>query len=183
MARPQKYNHLLKEDIKPINEIFDSFIETDYKIIEYSGYIVFQFQTKNGNSYDLEFYNVVEKLDTQLESGKTLSKYFPDNVGDFIEALDIAFTYSEIQNKDNEDDYEKDLNRNEQSEIFGRISYILKKELFRTKNELFIVGGARRNRSDIYYNIFNNNFRDVFHLEYGQSFNHPNSKSMFLIKK
>lgn len=167
-----------------MNEIFNQEIKTEYQIIEYSGYIIFRFKTNSNTFYDLEFHDSEEEDDTEFESGKTLLDYSLKSDGKYVKCFDIAFTITETIDKDNPHEYEKETNKNEYLELFGRITYILKKEYKKRNNiDLFIIGYARRNKNDIYMKIVENNFSNEFHIEKGYSIHHRGGKSMFLIRK
>ena len=106
------------------------------------------------------------------------------SINNRIPCLDVAFTLSNIENKDNKNEFEIETNLHEQHELMGRITYIIKNIVnMSDKCKLFIIGGdAQRNRLKIYETIFKNNFKDMFDLYYGKSEWHD-CESLFIIKK
>jgi hypothetical protein len=114
-----------------------------------------------------------------------LSSFLPKKcINGMIEGFDIGFTLTSVENKDNPEEFEKETNKNEYIELFGRISNILKRVITdHRKFDLFVVGYAKRNRLDIYKQIFENHFSDDFYLLYGKSQHHPSGDSLFAIRK
>jgi hypothetical protein len=165
-----------------LNELFDSEIETNFREIDYGDYITYQFETKSNTKYDLEFHYSYELSDTTLNNGLTLGETIIDEKFK-IECFDIAFTLSNILNKDIPDEFELETNKYEYIDLMGRISYIIKKLMNKyKKTNLFIIGNSRRNRMEIYKKIFINNFKNDFELYYGKSLYHSGS-SLFIIRK
>jgi hypothetical protein len=182
MPRPKK-NILKKIDLlSVINESFDSVIKTDFKIVDYSDYFSCEFISKNGNKYDLEFHYTQESSNILLNNGLTLGEVCHENK-ELINSLDIAFTLSNIEDKDNPEYFGIDTNIKEQFDVFGRIVYIIKNILKRgSKYKLFVIGGdTKRNRLSIYKKIFYNHFIGDFDVYEGDSDWH-NGDSLFIIK-
>jgi len=183
MPRPKK-NVLKKIDLLTvITESFDSVIETDFKIVNYGEYFSCEFISRNGNRYDLEFHYTQEPSDIKLNNNLTLGEMM--NVDSkVVNGLDVAFTLSVINNKDNEDEFEIDTNIREQFDVFGRIVFIIKNIVKKYgKYKLFIVGGdAKRNRLTIYKKLFHNHFIDDFDVYTGNSDWHKGD-SLFMVKK
>lgn len=178
----------LKENIRfslleMVNEIFDKLVATEYRTIDFGRYISFRFKTTSGNEYDLEFHDSEELSSVILDNGLKLGDIIKTDK-DIVKSLDIAFTLSNVIDKDNEDEFTRETKLNEHYELMGRLAYIIKDNLENTGNyKLFIVGGdARRNRLSIYKSIFKNNFNDLFDLYYGKSKYHD-GESLFIIKK
>lgn len=179
----RKIKERLKVELSNIlNESFNSIIETKYRVIDYGEYITYQFYSNSGNEYDLEFHYSEESSNTILNDNLILSDVIKTKDNN-IQCFDIAFTLSDVQNKENPEEFEKETNLNEHYEVLGRISYIIKQELNKTKYKLFIIGGdSARNKLKIYEAIFNNNFSGLFDLYYGKS-KHHSGNSLFIIRK
>jgi hypothetical protein len=186
MSRPKKLNkkeigleNLINETIL---EVFNSKIETQFKEVTYGNYIAYEFKTNSGTSYDLEFHHTQEYSDTKLNGVETLGEILNTNE-EMINCFDIAFSTSNIIDKNNPDEYEKETNKQEQFELFGRISYIVSIIVEKYKKiKVFVIGAAKRNKSEIYKAIFENQFKDKFDLYYGESQNHE-GMSLFIIRK
>jgi hypothetical protein len=176
-----KVLEIINEELM-INEIFNTEIETAYRIINYSDYVVFQFKTNLGNEYDLEFHDSEESNQIQFKSGKTLADYNLSKT-EKVKCLDIAFTISSVIDKEEPNEFEKETNLNEYHELFARMIYICKKEIQKDKkHKLYVIGYSRRNKNDIYLKIVENNFKNLLEIEHGISQYHPNGLSLFLIK-
>ena len=116
-----------------IKEIFNSPLETKYKIEEYSPNILISFYTKSEHQYRLDIFQVNEI----------------DKSNQFINH--IAFSdYSKDLN--NEEEYEELLGRNEMNEILNRIHFILK-DLVSNQiiNNHFCIGGAKLEKKNKIY--------------------------------
>lgn len=118
---------------KLINELFDYPIETEYKIEKYLPNILISFKTNSNNIYRLDIIRIVEK----------------DKGNEFINH--IAFSdYN--NNLDDEDNYERLLDRNEMVEILNRIHFILL-DLVEDKiiNNKFCIGGTKLEKKNNIY--------------------------------
>jgi len=110
---------------KLIKEIFNSPIETDYKIEKYIPNMLISFNTKSGFKYRLDIIRVIEN-----DKSKSYINH-------------IAFSDYENDIED-EEKYEELLNRNEMREILNRIHFILKDLISdNTINNYFCIGGAK----------------------------------------
>ncbi len=186
MSRKIKYNRLsLLNIFENINEIFDKDIPTNFRVIDYGSYISYNFKTNSNTEYDLELHYTDEQCSTKLSNGLLLGDMLPNNcVNDVIEGFDVAFTLSTIENKDNPEEFEKETNKHEYIELFARISNILKKIINKhRKFDLFVVGYSKRNKLEIYKQIFDNHFKGEFDLYYGKSQYHPGGESLFIVRK
>jgi hypothetical protein len=186
MSRKIKYNRLSLSNIfENINEIFDKDISTDFRVIDYGDYISYNFKTNSNTEYDLELHYSDEKCDTKLSNGLLLSDMLPKKcVNGIVEGFDIAFTLTSVENKDNSEDFEKETNKHKYVELFGRISNILKRVITNHRTfDLFVVGFSKRNKLEIYKQMFKNHFKDDFELQYGDSQYHPGGESLFIIRK
>ena len=175
----------MEDNIKEYEEFLE--IETDFKEVDYGDYIAYEFKTNSGNSYDLEFHYSFEYCNVELNNGEILSDILNINCLEqpIIDCFDIAFTISNIEDKDNEDDFQKKTNKVEQFELMGRISFIIRKLVNRyNKIKLFVIGNSERNKMEIYQQIFKNQFSDIFDLYIGGSYHHDADKaSFFIIRK
>ena len=190
MARPKKKNSVrlninaIIESV--INEFFDSKIETTFKEIFYSDYVCYQFKTNSNTLYDLEFHYSEEPTETVLYNNNV-----SDTLGNIlgvkknhVDCFDIAFSLTDIHDKENPDEFEAETNKHEYVELMARISYIIEKILKKyNKDRLFIVPPSRRNKVEIYERIFNNQFSDTFDLYYDESERNKKEKSLFIIRK
>lgn len=186
MPRKIKYNRLsLLNIFENLNEFLDKDISTTFRIIDYGDYICYNFKTNSDTEYDLELHYTEEPCDTKLSNGMELSSFLSKKcINGMIEGFDIGFTLTSVENKGNPEEFEKETNKNEYIELFGRISNILKRVITdHRKFDLFVVGYAKRNRLDIYKQIFENHFSDDFYLLYGKSQHHPSGDSLFAIRK
>jgi hypothetical protein len=186
MSRKIKYGRLsLLNIFETVNEVFDKNISTDFKIIDYGDYISYNFKTNSNTEYDLELHYTNERCDTILSNGEELGSMLPNRCIDGeIEGFDVAFTLTEVSDKDNPEEFEKETNKHEYIELFGRITNILKKVVTKHRSyDLFVVGFSRRNKLKIYEQIFENHFKNEFDLLYGKSQHHPSGKSLFIIRK
>lgn len=107
-----------------INEIFNDFIKTDYKIEEISGEnILISFYSKSKNKYRIDLMNI-------YESDKSPN-------------LVTHISFSDY-NRDIKDlDYEELLNRNEMLDVLGRIHYIMIDLVNKGHiNNYFCIGGT-----------------------------------------
>lgn len=182
MARRNK-NTLRLSPLILLKEVFDSKIKTQFKEVQYSDHISYEFETKSGENYDLEFFYSEEKSDTTLDNGENLGSIL-GTTETKVPCFDISFTLSNVIDKDNPDEFEIDSNKQEQFELFGRISYIIDVIVKKYKKvDLFVIGGARRNRMDIYKKMFMNSFSNDFDVYFGESQYHPAIISMFVIRK
>ena len=186
MPRPREDNRMklsLVEVFQSINESFEQIIPTDFRIIDFDNFVVCRFESDSKHSYDVEFYYREESSLTVLNDGKMLGDYMGYKKP-YIDTFDIGFTLSDIKNKDNPDEYEKETHLNEVQEVMGRITYICKRMLSKYKKvKLFVIGPAKRNKLDIYENMYYNNFANDFDLFYGKSLWHDEGNSMFLVRK
>jgi len=167
-----------------LNEIFNNKIETDFKEIDYGEYVAYSFKLNSGNEYDLEFHYSSEPSNILLNNDKTLGEMFNRSNNEQIECFDIAFTLTNIINKENPYEFERETNYSEHIELFGRMAYILSK-IINNQNriKLFVIGGdAKRNKLKIYKELFQNHFKNYFDLFYGESQYHTGD-SLFLIRK
>lgn len=187
MSRPIKRNkinlNLISLITSELNEIFNRKLETPFKEVHYDDYIAYEFKTNSGTSYDLEFHYSEELLDTELNNSNiTLGNVIKGN-GRTVDCFDIAFSISNVVNKNNPDEFELETNKHEQFELFSRIAYIVDIVSQKyNKVKVFVVGSARRNRLEIYKKIFENLFSDKFNLYYGESQYHYGT-SLFIIRK
>jgi len=181
MARPNIEKVKKTVDLV-LTEVFDKVTPTEYKKINYSDYTEFQFQTKLGNPYSLEFHPIELEPNIVFDSNKKIIEYFPKL--EYITANAIAFTTENIIDKEDSFEFEKETNNFEQFDLFSRIVYICKNEITKIKNnDVFIIGFSKRNKNDIYYKLIENHFKNIFNVEYGNTDYFPNGKSLFLIKK
>lgn len=172
---------IIKEEVF-INEIFDKEIPTEYQIIDFGSHTTFRFQTNLQTFYDVEFHESYEYGDTAFESDNILENYFPDQ--EIVPCIDVGFTLTERENKDDSYEYEKESNKHEYIELFGRIVYILKKENKKKSSyNLFVIGFSKRNKNEIYYQIVKRHFSNDFYIESGDSSHHYGGNSLFLIRK
>jgi hypothetical protein len=186
MSRKIKHNRLsLLNVFENLNESFDKNITTDFKVIDYGDYISYNFKTNSNTEYDLELHYTSERCDTRLSNGRELDFMLPNKCkGGEIEAFDIAFTLTETSDKNNPEEFEKESNKFEYIEVFGRITNILKKVITKHRSyDLFIVGFSKRNKLKIYKQIFENHFKNEFDLLYGESQYHSGGESLFIIRK
>jgi hypothetical protein len=186
MSRKIKYNRLSLSNIfENIKEIFDKDISTDFRVIDYGDYISYNFKTNSNTEYDLELHYSDERCNTKLSNGLLLSDMLPKKcINGIVECFDIAFTLTSVENKDNPEDFEKETNKHEYVELFGRISNILKRVITNHRTfDLFVVGFSKRNKLEIYKQMFKNHFKDDFELHYGNSQYHPGGESLFIIRK
>lgn len=188
MSRPIKKNRklILIELIinKELFEVFNSKIKTSFKEVQYDDYIAYEFKTNSGTSYDLEFHYTTESLFTELNNTNLiLGDVLKNAIGKTVDSFDVAFSISTVVDKDNPDEYERETNKHEQFELFGRIAFIVDVVSQKYKNiNVFVISTARRNRLEIYKKIFENLFRDRFDLYLGESQNHEDI-SLFIIRK
>lgn len=186
MSRKIKQNRIsLNKIFKELTEVFDSDIPTQFKTIDYGDYIAYNFITNSGTEYDLEFHYTDERCNTMLSNDKTLKNTLNGECdkGNVV-GFDISFTMTLVENKHNPDEFEKETNKGEFIELFGRITNIIKRVVKTySKNNLFVVGYYRRNKNDIYRRIFENHFSDEFEVFTGKSKWHPNGLSLFIIRK
>jgi hypothetical protein len=181
-----KYNRLsLLNSFENLNEIFDTDISTNFKVVDYGDYISCNFKTNSNTEYDLELHYTSERCQTKLSNGEVLSSMLTNKcIDDEIEGFDIAFTLTHVSDKNNPDEFEKETNKHEYIELFGRITNILKNVITKHRTyDLFIVGYSRRNKLKIYKQIFENHFKNEFELLYGNSQHHPGGESLFVIRK
>jgi hypothetical protein len=177
----------LTEFFNEINEGFDKKIPTDFKEIDYGDYLAYQFKTNSGNYYDLEFHESFEFCQSIVDGDKTLGDVLAidcdENVT--IDCFDIAFTLTSAVNKDNENEFGKETNKFEQYELMGRIVFIIKKLLQKyNKIKLFVLGNSKRNKIEVYQNIFKNHFSNDFDIYFGNSYHHDADRaSFFIIRK
>lgn len=186
MSRKIKYGRLsLMNVFENLNEIFDKNIPTDFKVIDYGEYISYNFKTNSNTEYDLELHYTNERCDTTLSNGKNLGSILPNKcINNEIEGFDIAFTLTEISDKNNPEEFEKETNKFEYVELFGRITNILKRVITKHRShDLFVVGYSKRNKLKIYKQIFENHFKNEFDLFYGKSQHHPGGESLFIVRK
>lgn len=187
MSRPIRTDKIVRyrllEFIENLYEVFDKLIPTDYKIINYGSYTAMQFKTNSGNSYDLEFHYTTENTNTILNNNQILKQILNTNK-DIINVIDIAFTLSDVQNKDNEEEFTIDTNLNEQYEVMGRIAYIAKKQLDKYKkyNVFILADDKQSNRLKMYNKLVTNIFSSMFDIYHGVSEAHKGT-SIFLIRK
>ena len=170
------------EIFNELTESFDSVINTDFNIINFGGYFACRFKTNSGNGYDLEFHDSEESPETILNGVKLCDIIKP--IKNEVYCLDIAFSLSNVKNKNNPEEFEAETKLNEQHELMGRVTYIIKNIVnMNNKCKLFIIGGdAQRNRLKIYEAMFKNNFKDIFNIFYGKSRWHD-GESLFIIRK
>lgn len=186
MSRKIKYNRLsLLNIFEDLNEMFDKDISTDVRVIDYGDYISYTFKTNSNTEYDLELHYTDEKCDTKLSNGNELGQILTKNcINGKVDGFDIAFTLTNVENKENPDEFEKETDKKEHIELFGRISNILKRVINTHKKcDLFVVGYSRRNKLEIYKQIFENHFKNEFNLFSGESQYHPGGESLFIIRK
>jgi hypothetical protein len=181
-----KYNRLsLLNIFENVNEIFDKDISTDFRVIDYGDYISYSFKTNSNTEYDLELHYTDERCSTKLSNGLELGSILPKKcINGQVEGFDVAFTLSAVESKHNPEEFEKETNKNEHIELFGRISNILKKVINNHRQyDLFVIGYSRRNKLEIYKQIFENHFKGEFDLLYGKSQYHPGGESLFVVRK
>jgi hypothetical protein len=182
MSRPKKkpIREIILDTI--LNESFNSEIKTKFKMINFGDYIACRFNTDSGNEYDLEFHEIEESCDTIL-GGLRLGDILNIKKSE-VRCFSIAFTLSNIVNKDNPFEFEMETNLNEPYELMGRIVYICKSLIKLYKNiRVFVIGGnVKRNRLSIYKNVLKNNFEGYFDVFEGHSSSHGDN-SLFIITK
>jgi len=186
VPRKIKYDRLSLLNIyENIDEIFDKDISTDFRIIDYGDYLCYNFKTDSETEYDLELHYTEEFCNTKLSNEMELGFILPKRcINGIIEGFDIGFTLTSVENKDNPGEFEKETNKHEYIELFGRISNILKRVITNhRKFDLFVVGYSKRNKLEIYKQIFDNHFKGEFDLYYGKSENHPDGESLFVVRK
>lgn len=185
MSRRIKNNKLSISDIfNELNEIFDKIIPTEFKEVDYGSYMAYNFKTNSGSEYDLEFHPSFELCDTVLNDTITLKEILNEECKKgLIKCYDIAFTLTQVEDKDDPDEFEKETNKNEHLELMGRISYIIGLLIKKYNNiKLFVIGGSKRNKMVIYKTLYNNHFSEQFDLYTGKS-THHDDESFFIIKK
>ncbi len=172
----------LLECFESLTESFNKTILTDFTIIDFGTYSACRFSTNSGNVYDLEFHSTIENTKTVLNDGETLQKKL-NTKNNLINTIDVGFTLANVINKENPEEYELETNLNEQFELMGRITYILKQTVKKHKVKLIVIGDSQRNKPEIYKKIFENHFSDDYALFYGESNNHDGKNSLFIIRK
>lgn len=166
-----------------LKEAFNKIIPTNYKVVNYSDYIAFEFKTDSGTQYDLEFHLEQEDTNIILNNGKSIKEILNTNVNR-IPCIELAFTQSNVVDKDDADQFEAETNKNEPFELMGRITYIIKDSLKKyNKYKLFIVGASRRNKSKMYEYMFDNHFKNEFDKYTGVTPAYKGGESLFFIKK
>lgn len=185
MSRRIKNNKIsISEIFNELNEIFDKLIPTEFKEIDYGSYIAYNFKTNSDSEYDLEFHTSFERCDTILNDSIPLSEILTEECKKgLVKCYDIAFTLTQVEDKVNPEEFEKETNKNEQLELMGRISYIIGLLIKKYNNiKLFVIGGSKRNKMIIYKTLYNNHFIKEFDLYTGKSIHHD-EQSFFIIKK
>lgn len=173
--------NLLYEQV--LNEIFDSVIETKYNVIQEYPYIIFRFKTNSNNSYDLEFHFATTSNETKLNNGKIIADYYKGESG-FITIVDIGFTPTEVENKNDFDQYTKNTNRNEQIELMGRLTFLIQ-DFIKKQNKVnvFVLGHDTNNtKLKMYNKMILNNFSNNFIIIDGKSWQFE-SGATYLIRK
>lgn len=191
----QPYSKFLKSLIKEeldlfVNEMFDSKIVTKYGAFndtyDHFPLRTYRFKTNSGNSYDLDFfYTYVTPYRIKLDDGKFLSDYVIDK--NDLDTIDIGFTISEIDKKDDSispEDYIKDTNRGEQIEVMGRIAYLVDEFIKNNPNiNAFVIGrNTKSTKLKIYKEIFKNIFKEKFIMLEGQNFGYKEGAIYFINK-
>ena len=175
---------IINEEIENLNEIFDSKIKTEYKIITSTKYdaVTYQFSTKSGVVYDLEFYRNEISNQTKLERKFRLCDIIKANCNDNTYAVDISFTIDDrLKNDDDisDDEYNKLTNNNETVELMGKISYLV--DIFMRRHsdiKIYCIGvdSNEDNRGEdkliVYSRMFENIFRNNFIKFKGDSENY-----------
>jgi hypothetical protein len=186
VSRKIKQNKIsLYETFQSLTEVFNSDIPTNFKTIDYGDYIAYNFKTNSGLEYDLEFHYTEERCDTLLSNNKTLGDLLPKKCIDgFVQGFDVAFTLTTVEDKNNPEEFEKETNKHEYIELFGRMNNIIKKVINKhSKYSLFVVGHSKRNKNEIYQKLIQNHFKNEFDLFKGVSQYHPTGESLFIVRK
>lgn len=145
---------------KLLKEIFEHPVETEYKIEKYSPNMLISFYTNSGNKYRLDIFRIVE------------------GNKEFVNHLAFSDYENDVEDEEN---YEKLLDRNEVREILNRIHFILKDLLSgKTINNKFCIGGTKlvqKNKIYEYFlkvvvgeNGFSKKYTDVYDTGYGLYF-------------
>ena len=176
-------NQIIKESI---NESFESIIETEYETLEEgSDIVIYRFQTSSGNKYDLEFIRNIISPNKIFYDNTRLDDYIDF---DYIEqTIDVAFVPSEvnISDRDVPELYTKETNRDEQFELMGRISFLIKEFIKHNSNvKVYIIGkDTKDTKLKVYIKIFENIFSGDFLKKEGTNDGYNNGAYYFIKKK
>lgn len=171
-----------------LGESFESEIPTEYKEIRLGKTILgYRFITNSGNSYDLEFifnYMLKEQIDDEIY--ENIPNYYKSEHGAVL-TVDLAFVPSEIniEDRDNQEIYNRDTNRDEVFELMGRISFLVKDFIKNNRNiNVFIIGkNTKEMKLSIYKKMYENIFSNNFMKMEGYNDNYPSEGSFYFIKK
>lgn len=186
------YNLINEELNNYLNELFDHPLKTDYEIInrrvEDWDVVTFRFKTNSETQYDIEFMETETFIFNELSNGKKLKDYINLNhvVDYFINTVDISFTLTDrVLNNPNitDDEYTKETNKNEQLELFNRITYLIQIYINEYVPEIFVIGKDTKPSKlkiykKLYQNIFSNNY--IFFEGDNEGYNNG---AFYIIKK
>lgn len=181
---------ILEELDNYLFEIFEKSIPTEFKIIKNNiygdvTYDVYEFETKSGIKYVVEFYNTYI---LNLNELPNVLKYFPNE--DILKLISIGFTtFDYNKNVSDElsgsmnDPYLKRTNKNEQYEVLGKVAYII--ENFIKNNPQYNIYEIGKNTYSsnllAYLKMFQNIFSNKFHFVEDKSKNY-NEGAYYFIK-
>ena len=171
-----------------LGESFESEIPTDYEEVKLDRTILgYRFNTNSGNSYDLEFiFNYMLKEGIDDEVYENIPSYYKSEHGAVL-TVDLAFVPSEINmdDRENQELYKRETNRDEVFELMGRLVYLVKEFIKNNLNiNVFVIGkNTKEMKLSIYKKMYENIFSNDFMKTEGYNDNYPNEGSFYFIKK
>jgi len=171
-----------------LGESFESEIPTDYEEVKLDRTILgYRFNTNSGNSYDLEFiFNYMLKEGIDDEVYENIPSYYKSEHGAVL-TVDLAFVPSEINmdDRENQELYKRETNRDEVFELMGRLAYLVKEFIKNNLNiNVFVIGkNTKEMKLSIYKKMYENIFSNDFMKTEGYNDNYPNEGSFYFIKK
>ena len=182
--------------VKPINKIirecltesFNSIIETEYETKKDGNITIYRFKTNQNNYYDLEF--ILSFISCETKVGDNILTHYSDGIKItntcVVPTIDVAFVPTEInlKDRDNHELYTKETNRGEQIELFGRVSFLVKRFIESNKEvDVYVIGkDTKEIKLNIYMNIFDNVFSSDYIKIEGENSGYDNG-SYYFIKK
>lgn len=186
------YNLINEELNNYLNELFDHPLKTEYDVInrrvEDWDVVTFRFKTNSETQYDIEFMETETFIYNKLNNGKKLKDYINLNhvVDDFINTVDISFTLTDrVLNDPNitNDEYTKETNKNEQLELFNRITYLIKTYINEYVTEIFVIGkDTKPSKLKIYKKLYQNIFSNDYMFFEGDNEGYNNGAYYFIKK-
>ena len=184
--RVKLINKIIRECL---TESFNSVIETEYEIKKDGNITIYRFKTNKNNYYDLEFILTFISCDTLV--GENVLGDYSDGIKItntcVVPTIDIAFVPTEINltDRDNHELYTRETNRGEQIELFGRISFLVKRFIELNENvDVYVVGkDTKETKLNIYLNMFDNIFSGDYIKVEGDNGGYDNGSYYFIKNK